>query len=90
MLRQLTALAGVAALASQVSATECPSQAVASCSDEASTVDSCCVSRPGGLFLFRQRFEADEGDEGRWGIDGLDVLKYVHKTHFAVSRILNM
>lgn len=75
MLCKLSVLAGAAVLAGQVSATECPSQAVASCSEEASTLDSCCVSRPGGLFLFRQRFEADEGDEGRWGIDGLDVFK---------------
>lgn len=75
MLRKLTVLAGAAILTSQVSATECPSEAVASCSEEAKTLDSCCVSRPGGLFLFRQRFEADEGDDGRWGIDGLDVLK---------------
>jgi ribonuclease T2 len=75
MLRKLTVLAGAAILVGQVSAAECPSEAVASCSEEATTLDSCCVSRPGGLFLFRQRFEADEGDDGRWGIDGLDVLK---------------
>jgi ribonuclease T2 len=75
MLRKLTVLAGAVILVSQASAAECPSEAVASCSEEATTLDSCCVSRPGGLFLFRQRFEADEGDDGRWGIDGLDVLK---------------
>ncbi|KAK8864410.1 hypothetical protein IAR55_001658 [Kwoniella newhampshirensis] len=44
-----------------------------SCSPEAS--DSCQVPHPGGLFVFRQRFEPDVGsDHGSWGIDGLDVL----------------
>ena len=49
-----------------------------SCSPEASSdePDGCCVPTPGGLFLFRQRFEAEVGgDAGSWGIDGIDVLE---------------
>ncbi|WVR07073.1 hypothetical protein IAU60_004112 [Kwoniella sp. DSM 27419] len=38
--------------------------------------DPCQVPSPGGLFVFRQRFEPDVGsDYGSWGIDGLDVLE---------------
>lgn len=75
MLHKLSVLAGAAVLASQISAITCPQEAIHSCTDKATEVDSCCVARPGGLFVFKQRFEPDEGDEGRWGIDGLDVLK---------------
>jgi ribonuclease T2 len=53
---------------------------VLSCSANASSqsVDSCCVPKPAGLFIFRQRFEPDVGsDMGSWGIDGLDVLESV-------------
>ena len=64
-----------------VNALTCPSSAnVVSCSADAADQEPCCVPSPGGAFLFRQRFEADKGDEGRWGIDGLDVLEYVSKT----------
>lgn len=72
---KLSVLAGAAVLVGRVSAVDCPVEAVSSCTDKATELDSCCVPRPGGLFVFRQRFEPDEGDEGRWGIDGLDVLK---------------
>jgi len=51
-----------------------------SCSAEAASVfaDPCSVATPGGLFLFRQRFEPDtDGDAGLWGIDGIEVLQYV-------------
>ncbi|OCF36833.1 hypothetical protein I316_01429 [Kwoniella heveanensis BCC8398] len=46
-------------------------------------VDSCNVPWPGGLFVFRQRFEPDVGgDFGSWGIDGLEVLDCVtHVPH---------
>nr|XP_019010968.1 uncharacterized protein I206_04273 [Kwoniella pini CBS 10737]OCF49749.1 hypothetical protein I206_04273 [Kwoniella pini CBS 10737] len=38
-------------------------------------LDPCSVPSPGGLFVFRQRFEPDVGsDHGSWGIDGLEVL----------------
>jgi len=58
-------------------AIDCPpsSADLTSCSPQAEGVDSCCVASPGGVFLFKQRFEADKGDEGKWGIDGLDVLE---------------
>ncbi|WWC89319.1 uncharacterized protein L201_004240 [Kwoniella dendrophila CBS 6074] len=37
--------------------------------------DPCSVPSPGGLFVFRQRFEPDVGsDYGSWGIDELEVL----------------
>lgn len=49
-------------------------QAGTSCSSSAAA-DSCCGVTPGGLIVFRQRYEAFEGDDGRWGIDGLDVLR---------------
>lgn len=41
---------------------------------EGEGIDPCCTPTPGGTFLFRQRYEPFGGDEGRWGIDGLDVL----------------
>ena len=58
-------------------ATSCQptSSDIVSCSVEADGQDACCVPSPGGTFLFKQRFEPDKGDEGRWGIDGLDVLE---------------
>ncbi|WRT66377.1 uncharacterized protein IL334_003332 [Kwoniella shivajii] len=44
-----------------------------SCSSD--NADPCSVPSPGGLFVFRQRFEPDVGsDFGSWGIDGLEVL----------------
>ena len=49
-----------------------------SCSGDANAknVNPCCVPTPGGLFVFRQRFEPDvEGDAGSWGVDGIDVLE---------------
>lgn len=49
-----------------------------SCSTEAASdqVDTCCTPSPGGLFVFRQRFEPDFGaDAGSWGIDGIDILE---------------
>jgi ribonuclease T2 len=66
-----------AALFQVALARECPSGVLSCESDETvQHVDPCCVPSPGGLFLFRQRFEADIGTEGgRWGIDGIDVLK---------------
>ncbi len=51
----------------------CPSTPVKSCSNGAQSIDSCCVASPGGVIVFTQRFEADVGDEGRWGIDGVEV-----------------
>ena len=49
-----------------------------SCSPEAAdrNIDSCCVPKPGGLFIFRQKLVLDVADEmGNWGIAGLDVLE---------------
>ncbi|BEI84155.1 hypothetical protein CcaverHIS002_0407590 [Cutaneotrichosporon cavernicola] len=43
-----------------------------SCSSKG--VDVCCVPAA-GRFVFRQRFEPDAGDNGSWGIEGLDVLE---------------
>ena len=64
-------------LAGSVVANGCPD--VRSCSQESQDVDSCCSPKPGGLFVFRQRFEPDVGPEmGSWGIDGLEVLEYVY------------
>lgn len=63
------------ALASSAQPVECP--IVESCSSEASpaNLDPCCVPKPGGLFVFRQRLQLDEADDlGNWGIDGIDVL----------------
>lgn len=63
-------------LAVSAAAKECPE--VQSCSSDAKNADSCCSPTPGGLFVFRQKFEPDgEGDMGSWGIDGLEVLEYV-------------
>jgi ribonuclease T2 len=71
-LAPLILLSAVIAPASR--ADTCPQ--ITSCSPEAQGADSCCVPNPGGLFVFRQRFEPDvDGDLGRWGIDGLEVLK---------------
>lgn len=75
MYRKLSLLAVGAVLVSGASAVDCPSEPVRSCTDEAESINDCCVSRPGGLMVFRQRFEPDEGDEGRWGIDGLEIMK---------------
>lgn len=61
-------------LVGSVLADNCPS--VLSCSKGAKTSDPCCVPSPGGLIIFRQRFEPDVGgDMGSWGIDGVDVLE---------------
>jgi hypothetical protein len=49
-----------------------------SCSEQyrADYVNPCGIPKPGGLFVFRQRFEPDVGsDMGSWGIDGLEVLE---------------
>nr|ODN88359.1 hypothetical protein L203_02972 [Cryptococcus depauperatus CBS 7841] len=44
-----------------------------SCSQD--VTDPCLGPTPGGLFVFRQRFEPDVGgDHGSWGIEGLEVL----------------
>lgn len=52
---------------------------VLSCSREAATTDPCSVLSPGGLIIFRQRFEPEVGgDHGSWSIDGLEVLESVH------------
>lgn len=62
-------------LAVSAAANECP--AIQSCSTEVRDVDPCCSPNPGGLFIFRQKFEPDVGPEmGSWGIDGLEVLEY--------------
>nr|XP_018263064.1 uncharacterized protein I303_04555 [Kwoniella dejecticola CBS 10117]OBR85222.1 hypothetical protein I303_04555 [Kwoniella dejecticola CBS 10117] len=46
-----------------------------SCSTANTRPDPCSIPSPGGLFVFRQRFEPDVGsDSGSWGIDGLEVL----------------
>lgn len=76
-----SALSSLAVLAAQMatarsSPSSCPE--VLSCSPEVASQDisPCCVPRPAGLFVFRQRFEPDTGgDMGRWGIDGVDVLE---------------
>jgi ribonuclease T2 len=76
MFRKLNLVAVAAVFASGASAVvTCPTDPVTSCSDDATAIDECCVTRPGGLMVFRQRFEPDEGDEGRWGIDGLEIMK---------------
>ena len=51
---------------------------ILSCNDAivSDNINPCCVPSPAGLFLFKQRFEADvEVEGGKWGIEGLDVLK---------------
>jgi ribonuclease T2 len=63
------------ALKYTAAAASCPDD-VLSCSSSAAKVDPCCTPSPAGLFLFKQRFEPDiEVDGGKWGIEGLDVLK---------------
>lgn len=64
-------------LLSAAHARTCPTDLLSCANGKApKQVDPCCVPTPGGLFLFRQRFEPDVGAEGgRWGIDGVDVLK---------------
>ena len=58
-----------------LAAPDCPS--VLSCSPGALKADACCVPTR-GLLVFRQRFEPDVGDDdGRWGVDGLEVLEWV-------------
>ncbi|RXK36427.1 hypothetical protein M231_06330 [Tremella mesenterica] len=57
-------------LATGVTATD-----LISCSPQAAKAHPCAVPHPGGLMVFRQRFEPDVGgDQGSWGIDGLQVL----------------
>ncbi len=66
-------LAPLIALLPFAAAVDCAPHANAvSCS--AKGVDACCVPSA-GLFVFRQRFEPDAGDNGSWGIEGLDVLE---------------
>ena len=62
-------------LAQSVAAAGCPTPRL-SCSDstDTSSLDPCCTPHPGGLFVFKQRFDPDIGDAGAWGIEGLDVL----------------
>ncbi|EIW70657.1 hypothetical protein TREMEDRAFT_68158 [Tremella mesenterica DSM 1558] len=58
-------------LATVVTATD-----LISCSAQAAKAHPCAVPHPGGLMVFRQRFEPDVGgDQGSWGIDGLQVLE---------------
>ncbi|OXG41765.1 hypothetical protein C359_03181 [Cryptococcus neoformans Bt120] len=46
-----------------------------SCSSSKVNIDPCLSPSPGGLFVFRQRFDPDAGgDSGNWNIDGLEVL----------------
>src|SRR4051794_39328955 len=61
----------------------CPHPPPTSCSNAAtsSNVDPCCVPSPGGIVLFTQRFEPDIGDDGRWGVDGIDLWEWVGNTH---------
>ncbi|ORX36642.1 hypothetical protein BD324DRAFT_626649 [Kockovaella imperatae] len=69
----LTALLRVA------TARDCPH--ILSCTVGAEQADPCCVPSPGGLIVFRQRFEPDKGsDEGTWGVDGLEVLDCAGQT----------
>ncbi|KIS01139.1 hypothetical protein L804_01008 [Cryptococcus deuterogattii 2001/935-1] len=52
---------------SQAQELSCPSSKV--------NIDPCLSPSPGGLFVFRQRFEPDVGgDSGSWSIDGLEIL----------------
>lgn len=52
---------------SQAQELSCPSSEV--------NIDPCLSPSPGGLFVFRQRFEPDVGgDFGSWSIDGLEIL----------------
>ncbi|KIR77274.1 hypothetical protein I305_01161 [Cryptococcus gattii E566] len=52
---------------SQAQELSCPSSKV--------NIDPCLSPSPGGLFVFRQRFEPDVGgDFGSWSIDGLEIL----------------
>lgn len=44
---------------------------------DTSSPDPCCQPHPGGLFVFKQRFDPDIGDAGAWGIEGLDVLSCI-------------
>ena len=59
--------------------TRAAAASILSCSSEAATADPCEIPMPGGLFVFRQRFEPDVGDAGSWNIQGLDVLEYVSR-----------
>lgn len=63
------------ALVPSILAQKTCSKSTLSCSNEGT--DSCCSPYPGGVFLFKQRFEADLEDPGSWGIDGLDVYTSV-------------
>jgi ribonuclease T2 len=68
-------------LAITATAKECPQ--IQSCSKGSQDVDPCCSPTPGGLFVFRQKFEPDVGPEmGSWGIDGLEVLESVSPTMY--------
>lgn len=67
----LGALSLGAGIAAASQATGCSQ--ILSCSKP--NIDPCCAPSP-GLFVFKQRFEPDVGgDQGSWGIEGLDVLE---------------
>lgn len=48
---------------------------VISCSSSSKGVDTCCVPSA-GRFVLRQRFDPDGGNDGTWGVEGVDVLEY--------------
>ena len=77
MVRVTAQALAAAALLSVARARTCPTDLLSCANGKAPKgVDPCCAPTPGGLFLFRQRFEPDvEAEGGRWGIDGVDVLK---------------
>lgn len=72
----LVLLAGPALLQSAAAAS-CPAPRLSCSEADTSSSNACCQPHPGGLFVFKQRFDPDIGDAGAWGIEGLDVLSYV-------------
>lgn len=68
---------------SQAQELSCPSSKV--------NIDPCLSPSPGGLFVFRQRFEPDVGgDSGSWGIDGLEILTYVQMSECYEELIITL
>lgn len=65
--------AAMAAAVASASKDQCDPNLV-SCSAAALKANPCCVPHA-GLLVFRQRFEPDNGDNGQWGIAGVDVLE---------------
>lgn len=58
---------------------------IVSCSPQANGADPCCVPKA-GLFLLKQTFDPEAGDEGSWGIESVEVLECVGDVELSNAR----